>query len=476
MLYKISDWNQSQWNFTGYDVGPVSNDLYHLLSSSDKKQWAIIRKKTDGTDVWAKLYETQRQCATIKIDANEEKAYFGSDESGLALGIIKCSDGALSGYQEIGSKIQVSEASTRINITPDKSKLLILGYNNENSGFICLINTLNLKPYWYTSFKGSKQEVIINSDTKLTLVYKDYVGIIFLDFYDFNFETIQSNRNSMLYFNDYSSIALNFKLGSDSDHLYLANDVKSNDFIYLHVLSKSDNEYITWRQRPTSFESQISSLQIETNSVIWIGVSSISSQEAELIRYDIEKEEYRIFQIKGFNLFYSYIYGSNTSAWYLLARTKYSYLVSLTSIYDVSGLNVTELNNSGFNEEIKLRKSDINSKAVRNLYSQSVINEKFIGVSDLKIDIICTPVIISTNTDKSNATSLSTSNNTYSLSIDQSTSDDSIDRDDFEDFVYKLKVSTIITLLTIILIMIAFVCCCRKRICRNRATSKKILQ
>ena len=210
--------------------------------------------------------------------------------------------------------------------------------------------------------------------------------------------------------------------------------------------------------------------------MIWIGISSISSQEAELIRYDIEKEEYRIFQIKGFNLFYSYIYGSNTSAWYLLARTKYSYLVSLTSIYDVSGLNVTELNNSGFNEEIKLRKSDINSKAVRNLYSQSVINEKVIGVSDLKIDTICTPAIISTSTDKSNATSLSTSNNTYSLSIDQSTSDDSIDKDDFEDFVYKLKVSTIITLLTIILIMIAFVCCCRKRICRNRATSKKILQ
>ena len=134
--YNISDWSRSTWKFSGFDVGATSGDFYHLLSSSTDNQCAILRENANGTQVWTRLYNTTHQCATLKVDANEAKAYFGNDGNVLALGVVNCSDGVLDAYVQMNdAALTVSQDNAGIAITPDSTKMILSGDSNSSSNF-----------------------------------------------------------------------------------------------------------------------------------------------------------------------------------------------------------------------------------------------------------------------------------------------------------------------------------------------------
>ena len=138
--YSISDWSGSTWTFASFDVGVTSGDFYHLLSSSTDNQCAIIREKSNGTQVWAKLYNTGKQCSTVKIDPTETKAYLASDESVFNLGVANCSNGALDTFGEINdATYTTSGGKVGIAITPDGSNLIFTdgSQTSSNYGFVC---------------------------------------------------------------------------------------------------------------------------------------------------------------------------------------------------------------------------------------------------------------------------------------------------------------------------------------------------
>ena len=138
--YTVNDWSGSTWNFRGFDVGATSGDFYHLLSSSTDNQCAVMREKANGTQVWAKLYNTGKQCANLKIDPSETKAYFASDESVFTLGVVNCSDGALDSFAETSeATFTTSEANAGMTISPDGSRLIITSdsQTSSNPSYLC---------------------------------------------------------------------------------------------------------------------------------------------------------------------------------------------------------------------------------------------------------------------------------------------------------------------------------------------------
>ena len=93
----INDWSGS-WEYTGFMIGPVSSDYYHLLSNAEVNQCAIIREDTSYNVSWAKLYSNS-QCAGVTANVSESPIYFlNKDASYLGIYIIDGSNGSAIHY------------------------------------------------------------------------------------------------------------------------------------------------------------------------------------------------------------------------------------------------------------------------------------------------------------------------------------------------------------------------------------------
>ena len=197
-------------------------------------------------------------------------------------------------------------------------------------------------------------------------------------------------------------MALNFKATINSDYYYIANSVVPQNFVYLHIFNETSGSHTITRKRSTSFSSDISSLQVDTSSIAWMGVRSVSSSYSELIKYDRGNDNYTIYQITGSSFSFQYIYGSSSDNWYAIANTQYSYFSTLTTINDISGLSIIELQNSGFDQDSTLTitgSSGTLSQVSKSLTFQT-INE-----GSLSLDITCGSDSNSTNCNSTNSSS-----------------------------------------------------------------------
>ena len=77
--FSVNDWTGS-WSFTGFGIGNTSGDYYHLLSSADANQCALIRETVYNSITWAKLY-ANGQCAGLTFGSSEDQILFASNEA-----------------------------------------------------------------------------------------------------------------------------------------------------------------------------------------------------------------------------------------------------------------------------------------------------------------------------------------------------------------------------------------------------------
>ena len=72
-----------------------------------------------------------------------------------------------------------------------------------------------------------------------------------------------------------SDAALQFVSTQDSDYIYATNDVLPKNSIYFHIFNKTDGVHTIARKRSTTFSSEVSSLQVFSSSMVWMGVKSV---------------------------------------------------------------------------------------------------------------------------------------------------------------------------------------------------------
>ena len=205
--------------------------------------------------------------------------------------------------------------------------------------------------------------------------------------------------------------SLNHIAKIESDYYYMTHDFTTQDIIYLHVHNVTTGDQIIARKRTTTFSSEISSLQIYTTSIAWIGVKSVSNSYSELIRYDRANDNFTIYQITGSSLSSQYIFDSNGDTWYALSTTQYSYFAPLSNISDITALSVTNLQNSGFDQDTGI--SFLTLSLDNANISTSFVNQT-ISVSDLGFSVTCDPVEATNTTTTNNTSTNTTSTNTTS--------------------------------------------------------------
>ena len=140
----VNDWSGS-WNFTGFTIGSTSNDYYHLLSSADANQCALIREDASNNVVYAKLY-SDNQCAGLSLNTAELFIYFLNNEASyFGLYAAYASNGSISTLSR-DSTMNISGGVNTI-IGDTFAGLLSMGGNIRNSaGESCagvVISTLN---------------------------------------------------------------------------------------------------------------------------------------------------------------------------------------------------------------------------------------------------------------------------------------------------------------------------------------------
>ena len=96
-VYSVNTWSGS-WEFTGFDVSAINNDYYHLLSTSDGNQCAIVKETAAEALAWAKVYSVD-QCQGISVDQDESFVYFvNKGASYIGINKINASTGESSNY------------------------------------------------------------------------------------------------------------------------------------------------------------------------------------------------------------------------------------------------------------------------------------------------------------------------------------------------------------------------------------------
>ena len=141
----VNDWSGS-WNFTGFAIGSTSNDYYHILSSADANQCALIREDASNNVVYAKLY-SDNQCAGLSLDPSELFVYFLNNEASyFGLYTATASNGSIQTFSR-DSNMNISGGVNTI-IGDTASGLLSIGGNiKNNAGESCagvVLSTLNL--------------------------------------------------------------------------------------------------------------------------------------------------------------------------------------------------------------------------------------------------------------------------------------------------------------------------------------------
>ena len=93
----VNDWSGS-WDFTGFGIGTSSGNYYHLLSSADANQCAVIKEDASNNVVFAKLY-LDNQCAGLTLDITESLVYFLNNEASyLGLYAVDPSNGTITNF------------------------------------------------------------------------------------------------------------------------------------------------------------------------------------------------------------------------------------------------------------------------------------------------------------------------------------------------------------------------------------------
>ena len=252
-------------------------------------------------------------------------------------------------------------------------------------------------------------------------------NFLYLFSYAVSDNSLSYNLATLSIGSDTANSSLNFIARIESDYYYMTHDFTTQDLIYLHVHNVTTGAQIIARKRTTTFSSEISSLQIYTTSIAWIGVKSVSNSYSELIRYDRANDNFTIYQITGSSLSSQYIYDSSGDTWYALSTTQYSYFAPLANISDITALSVTNLQNSGFDQDTGI--SFLTLSLDNANISTSFVNQT-ISVSDLGFSVTCDPVeatnTTTTNNTSTNTTSTnSTSTNTTSTNTTNTTNEDS---------------------------------------------------
>ena len=88
------------WSVADFKTGPLSGDLYYLLSLPSNNKCAIIRDNTNGTQTWAKQYQSS-DCGHLVIDGNESYIHYivANGSQTLSFVQVSCSDGAFHKYR-----------------------------------------------------------------------------------------------------------------------------------------------------------------------------------------------------------------------------------------------------------------------------------------------------------------------------------------------------------------------------------------
>ena len=156
----INDWSGS-WEYTGFMIGPVSSDYYHLLSNAEVNQCAIIREDTSYNVSWAKLYSNS-QCAGITANVSESPIYFvNKDASYLGIYFIDGTNGSAINYAR----------DTTMNVTggvntikgDEYGGLVVLGGNIRNSaGESCTAALSNITSSFLCSASETYEGTFIN--------------------------------------------------------------------------------------------------------------------------------------------------------------------------------------------------------------------------------------------------------------------------------------------------------------------------
>ena len=415
--YNITDWGTNTWNFRGLDVGASSGDFYHLLSSSTGTDCAVIRENANGTLVWSKQYNTGTECAGLTVDSSENKAYFSSGGTVVTIASLNCTDGALNNYMKINeTSLTISEARGRIAITPDGSTVAFAG-DNPNSGingYGCIFDTsgTTAKCINFTVYSVHNPIIISNTEVVFSSIANDYRDIYLESFSIPNLNKVYGWETE--YFRNGTSDEPNhFRTSSNSAYLCVAFDFVPGNKVQLHIHSVTNGARIDTRQRSMTYTPRMSSLQIDANSLVWMGIASTSSAFTELIKYDVGTQNYTIYQITGASLFYQFVYGSSSESWYSVAETRYSYYAPLANIANITGFSVTELQDSGFDTDTSIVYSSTTDIYPNTDYTMA---NQVISDSELTFTVSCEP-------SEANTTNTTDTNTTDTNTTDTNTTD-----------------------------------------------------
>ena len=232
-------------------------------------------------------------------------------------------------------------------------------------------------------------------------------------------------------------------MDTDASNAYCAFEPTSMSGIFLITLSIADGSYVDIiRQRQSSNQLKLGSVQATGDSVVYVSVYSSNSAYTELIKFNVSSTDYTIYQQTGLDFRLQYINTALSDCWYGLLDTQYTHYTQLSAMDEVTGLTVTNLNNTGLTDVDNTNSSSLGSgSSGPSLPSGSFVTATTNVAAAFNVSItvlIAQNNTTTNNTSQTNTTQTSnntttTSNNTTSTSNNTTTSNNTNENNSEDD-------------------------------------------
>ena len=341
----INDWSGS-WEFTGFGIGPSSGDYYHVLSSADVNQCAIIRETTSNVVSWAKLY-TNSQCAGLSFDPVEDNAYIANKEASyLGLYLVYTCDGSATNHLT-ETTMNISGGITTIVADQYRSNVMLAGNIMNNAGESCA-GVANGTDF---NFQCSSSEVYLGGyiNSKYSWYFSRTIANGEVHLRCYNVSTGNAEWFTSINLTSSSEVIDSTKTQVDSSYFYLAAQSSNLGSIFIGVFDLSNGSIVnTIKQRSSSQQLKIGSFKAPNtnNSITYLSLYSSTGTYSELIKLYFPSSDYIIYQQQCIKFRFQHVFSNET--WISLQQTQHihSALVpSMGSIMDT--VMVTQLTNSG---------------------------------------------------------------------------------------------------------------------------------
>ena len=162
------------WSFADFKTGPLSGDLYYLLSLPSNNKCAIIRDNTNGTQTWAKQYQSS-DCGHLVIDGNESYIHYIVTNGSQTLSFVQvsCSDGAFHKYRSVDIANYQHVVSMTASLEVDLVYLIIKLTTNQTQliRFDSQTETLYVKASYSPINDGTETGVEVHATSNNQLLY-----------------------------------------------------------------------------------------------------------------------------------------------------------------------------------------------------------------------------------------------------------------------------------------------------------------